>query len=90
MAGFLSGWNRKTRPGVYIRITNRGNDVSAPVVAPINPPAPGGSETALQIIVSPKGVMYAEGPALFLAGSTVVIQDKVDAVVHGETLVIEN
>lgn len=93
---FFSIGDRKKRPGVYVRITNIGKDAGMTIFAQGHVPGTGdgagGGSVNMKILVSPEGVMYAEGPALSLGsgGDTVVIADAVNATVDGEMLVIKN
>ena len=91
MAGFYKQGERKLRPGVYTRIVNIG-DVGM-VATPSQPPAPDGDdEERIMLLVNEEGVLYPVGPALSLGddGTMAIVSDAVNAIVYGETLVVNN
>ena len=66
MAGFFYDGERKPRPGVYLRIMNRGADSTAPAypqVTPTLPPAP--SKTML--LKDSSGVLLKTSDGYYLA-----------------------
>lgn len=95
---FFTPGEKKTRPGVYMRIVNNGANARTQDVMPVQPQPPsGGDDPVVAGIVSVMdGVLSANGQALTLGagssegGYTVVFGPTIAAAVLGETLVVTN
>lgn len=59
---FYNNGERKTRPGVYIRVTNRANSIFAPATTdPVYPGGSGDVEEAGFLFVSEDGILKYSG-----------------------------
>lgn len=96
MAFFKLG-ERKYRPGVYVRITDRGTDSSAPATMPDAPtPTPPDPPAVVGLLEVANGVLISSAQALSLGsgsaadGYAIVFGADINATVQGERLVVAN
>ena len=66
---FYNNGERKTRPGVYIRVTNRANGIFAPATTdPVDPgPDPGPGSTKIMLLKDSRGVLLKTSDGYYLA-----------------------
>ena len=92
---FFNDVERNRRPGVYIRLVNRAEPVSAESVTqplPPDPDEPDAPVVAVRLSVSPEGVLSATGHGFSLKSGSeaVVFSTAINATVIGETIAVTN
>lgn len=87
---------RNVRPGIYMRIVNRGS-LTEPQQMTGGGEKPEPPSTTNAVLVTPDGVMYARGPVFYLMtgadGENILVfreNTGVATAVSGDTLVIRN